>query len=383
MDLKASLFPYPRITADIVQPGSIMAAPAACHNCRTRECTSVTTQELGVCSFGYNYQRLDAETVIAGIVVREFPGSTPARQKRLRETGIGAIASDRLKPAVEAYASFAGTIAKDVADEKERILRHYVQNETYREEFLQSVKPEIQRGLALLHDYKNINKQITENINILIEKQYTGGSLVEKLSKAKPAERAIYEAAKLLGEKLNVADFLLTPEWLKDPDRCSSFHFYRLVEKYRQIYRSLAERKSVRLTPVGKCEKDEVFANEKAVGIIPHTLIDNAVKYSPNGGEVVIAVDDKDEFIDFSVTSWGPFIEKTQEKQIFEAFYRTKHAKKMCDEGSGYGLFVAQLVAKSHFDTEITVEQWRSDCREDRFKTMFSVTLPYSAAIVR
>ena len=383
MDLKTKLFPYPHITGGMVQAGSIMAAPAACHNCKTRECTAAPTQQLGICSFGYNYQRLDADTVIAGIVVREFAGSTPARQKRLREAGIGAILSDRLKPAVEAYASFAGTIAKEVADEKERIIRDYAQNETYRQDFLQSVKPEIQRGLALLHDYKNINKQITENINILIEKQYTGGSLVEKLSKAKPPERAIYESAKLLGEKLNVAEFLLTPEWLEDPDRCSAFHFYRLVETYRQIYRSLADRKSVRLTPVGKCERDEVFANEKAVSIIPHTLIDNAVKYSPNGGEILIAVDDRAEFIDFSVTSWGPFIRETEEKQIFEAFYRTKHAKKMCDEGSGYGLYVAQLVAKNHLDTEIKVEQWRSDCREDRFKTTFSVNIPFSASIVR
>jgi len=382
MDLKTALFPYPHITAGTVQPGSVMSAPAACLNCRTRECTAATTQELRVCSFGYNYQRLDPDTVLAGIVVREFTGSTSARQKRLREAGNGAVAKERLDPALAAYASFAGTIAKDIADEKERVLRNYVQNETYREEFLQSVRPEIQRGLALLHDYGNINKQITENINILVENQYVGESLPEKLSKAKPEERAIYEAAKFLGEKLNIAQFMLTPEWLKERDRCSRFRFYKVVDKYMHIYHSLANRKSVTFKPIGACYR-EITAIEQAVTIIPHTLIDNAVKYSPNGGEILIAVDDRDEFIDFSVTSWGPFIKETEEKQIFEAFYRTKHAKKMCDEGSGYGLFVAQLVAKNHLDTEIKVEQWRSDCREDRFKTTFSVNIPFTAAIMR
>ena len=336
---------------------------------------------MGVCSYGYNYQRLDPETVIAGIVIRDFTGSTPARQKRMREAGIGAIASDRVRLAVEAYAVLARSIADEIREEKARILLEYTENETYREEFLQSVRPEIQRGLALLHDYGSINQQITENINILIEQQYTGGSLVEKLSKAKPPERAIYEAAKFLGEKLNVAQFLLTPEWLKERDRCKAFRFYKLVDKYMHIYRSLADRKSVKFDPVGDCQ-EEIIANEQAVSIIPHTLIDNAVKYSPKGGEIQIAAHDREHFIDFSVTSWGPFIPVGDEKQIFADFFRTKHAKKMCDEGSGYGLFVAQLVARNHLDTEIRVEQGRSDCREDRFKTTFSVNIPFRAAIV-
>ena len=106
----------------------------------------------------------------------------------------------------------------------------------YKPQFLKQVREDIQRGFAFFHDYKQINKEINHNINLLVESRYEGSSLGGKLSKAHHAERAIYEAGKFLEEKLNVAKFLLTPDWLYIRDRCVRFRVHGLLIKYLRIY---------------------------------------------------------------------------------------------------------------------------------------------------
>src|SRR5205814_1950132 len=97
-----------------------------------------------------------------------------------------------------------------------------------------------------------------------------------------------------------------------------------------------------------------------AVHVIANTFIDNAIKYSPRDGEITITMHDRDdEFIDFAVTSWGPLIKRGEEDDIFNLFFRGAAAQAMVDEGSGYGLYVSQLICEVHLGTEITVmQQW-------------------------
>ena len=73
-------------------------------------------------------------------------------------------------------------------------------------------------------------------------------------------------------------------------------------------------------------------------------LIENAVKYSPEGGEVRLAAAAGNGAVRISVRDNGPGIPRDQQARIFEKFGRVtgEHAK----PGTGLGLFIAQgLVA--------------------------------------
>src|SRR4028118_299352 len=277
---KGSLFPFPRRTETATYDGSIVAAPAACKNCASPACVASRSSGLELCAYGYNHQRLEPGVTMVGVVAREYAGSSQARSKRLREVGASAVPRNQVERAVATYNNAVDELERAVEEEKSRLLREYQESAQYSTEFLAKVKDDIRRGLALFHDYKQINAAITHHINVVLETRYKNiRDFQEKLALALPSERAIYEAAKFLDEKLSVAQFLMTPEWLEKKGECHSFRFSGLVTKYRQIYKGVAEQKNIRFKPIGD-SRLEIVANAHAVAVIPHTLIDNAVKRS-------------------------------------------------------------------------------------------------------
>jgi PAS domain S-box-containing protein len=74
-------------------------------------------------------------------------------------------------------------------------------------------------------------------------------------------------------------------------------------------------------------------------------LLDNAVRYSPDGGAVTVAVRRGDETVELRVDDEGIGIPETERPRIFTKFYRAD-ADAAAGSGTGLGLFIAQeLVA--------------------------------------
>jgi len=71
-------------------------------------------------------------------------------------------------------------------------------------------------------------------------------------------------------------------------------------------------------------------------------LLDNAIKYSPNGGPVELRVDADDRCIRFAVTDHGVGIPATELSRIFEKFYRLDPHQTRGVSGSGLGLYVCR-----------------------------------------
>ncbi len=287
-----------------------------------------------------------------------------------------------LNTLISSLKMISSCLAESIENEKNRILEEYVKNREFETDYLSSLKDEIQKGLSFVHDYKQINAQIAQNINVIIQNNSGGENFEDKLEKATREEKAIYEASKLLDEKLNVAKFLMHPEWLLIPSACSSFRFHGLFIKYRRIYTSLFEKKKISISVQGKSSQ-AVIANPQAVSVIPHTFLDNAAKYSPStGGRIEIYVQDVDDGIEFSVSSYGPKILPKEKGKIFDPFYRGEYARKIEEEGAGYGLYICQMIAKNHLGTKIIVEQKDDQYNKKGYWTSFSIKVPLKAVIL-
>jgi len=76
-------------------------------------------------------------------------------------------------------------------------------------------------------------------------------------------------------------------------------------------------------------------------------LIDNAVKYSPEGGEVAVEATADDGVVRISVADSGPGIPRDQQARIFEKFGRADVAGGS-KPGTGLGLFIARSIAEAH-----------------------------------
>jgi signal transduction histidine kinase len=76
-------------------------------------------------------------------------------------------------------------------------------------------------------------------------------------------------------------------------------------------------------------------------------LIDNAVKYSPEGGEVKVTASNVNGSVRISVRDDGPGIPREQQARIFEKFGRVE-IPGSSKPGTGLGLFIARSIAEAH-----------------------------------
>jgi len=73
-------------------------------------------------------------------------------------------------------------------------------------------------------------------------------------------------------------------------------------------------------------------------------VIENAVKYSPDGGRVIINVFADKDFVHVVVKDSGIGISKSDQNRIFEKFFRGQNAKKHLPNGTGLGLNIVKEV---------------------------------------
>jgi two-component system sensor histidine kinase VicK len=72
-------------------------------------------------------------------------------------------------------------------------------------------------------------------------------------------------------------------------------------------------------------------------------LLDNAVRYSPEGGTVTVGVERKRDTVEVSVADQGVGIPQADQEQIFRKFYRGSDAEaRLGPGGTGLGLFIAR-----------------------------------------
>ena len=77
-------------------------------------------------------------------------------------------------------------------------------------------------------------------------------------------------------------------------------------------------------------------------------LMDNAVKYSPNGGRILVAVGLRDGMAALSVEDEGQGIAPADLPHVFERFYRTDRSRARQTGGTGLGLSIAQWIVERH-----------------------------------
>lgn len=77
-------------------------------------------------------------------------------------------------------------------------------------------------------------------------------------------------------------------------------------------------------------------------------LVDNAIKFSPNGGQVIIRLREDEHFVIMDVVDQGIGIESSQISKIFDRFYHLERSGDQLFSGIGLGLAITNQVIKQH-----------------------------------
>lgn len=88
------------------------------------------------------------------------------------------------------------------------------------------------------------------------------------------------------------------------------------------------------------------WADEDSVAVILHNLLDNAIKYTPDGSEITVGAAVRGSAVTVTVSDHGPGIPLPERERVFERFHRLDGRDDREVYGHGLGLYVARKLAE-------------------------------------
>jgi signal transduction histidine kinase len=163
----------------------------------------------------------------------------------------------------------------------------------------------------------------------------------ERAAALEQLQRGVERAVRLVGQMLTLAR--LDPEQpLPDP------HAVSLGEVAQSVCAELAPLAMLRGQTLALDVKGELPAlsgNADLLSMLLCNLADNAIRYTPNGGHIDMALRAEPEGLWLEVIDDGPGIAPAQRERVFDRFYRIATQDQ---PGTGLGLAICRRVAELH-----------------------------------
>ena len=131
----------------------------------------------------------------------------------------------------------------------------------------------------------------------------------------------------------------------------------------------LAVRKGVTLKLETDSASIALNADEELVKRMILNLLDNAVKYTPEGGEISLALEKQNGNAEIVVRDTGIGIAEPDQQRVFDRFYRVDKARSRALGGAGLGLAIVRSIVEAH-GGQIRIES------TPRHGSTFTVSLP-------
>lgn len=120
-----------------------------------------------------------------------------------------------------------------------------------------------------------------------------------------------------------------------------------VLKRLRTIISSLGESKDIHVDFQISEQSAAIWGDESAVRRLVMILADNAIKYTPPGGKVVVALRNENGRCVVEVTDSGCGIAAEQLPYVFDRFYRADSAR-TAGMGVGLGLAIARTIVEAH-----------------------------------
>ena len=255
-------------------------------------------------------------------VIRFKEGDTKARIDNASKTDLAELATT--------FNQMADTINDNI----EKLKAH----DKLRQELISNVSHDLRTPLAIIHGYTETLMIKDKELADEERKQYLNNinSSTEKLTKL---VAQLFEYSKLEAKQI---------EPQKEP-----FLISELAMDLYSKYQILAKEKSIDL----KIEMEEglplVFADIALVERVIQNLLDNALKFTPEGGTITLLLSHNDLHVECTVRDNGMGISEQDQTYIFER-YRKARATSKENFGAGLGLAIVKKILDIH-DASIKV----------------------------
>ncbi len=151
----------------------------------------------------------------------------------------------------------------------------------------------------------------------------------------------------------------------------TEFDLRSLIFNSLLAFEQLIEQKSIDIKGLDRMESLPISADKDMIAQVVYNLIDNAVKFTPQGGYIDFEAKipkDKNK-LSVSITNSGPGIDPEELGKVFDRFYKADKARSFDSKSAGLGLFLVKSILDLHGGS-IEVES------EEGSYTRFRFTLP-------
>lgn len=121
-----------------------------------------------------------------------------------------------------------------------------------------------------------------------------------------------------------------------------------LLDDAKELYEAVAENKQITIT-TNTSTPDAVLADRDLLFQAIANLLDNAIKYTQQGGEIRLTATQYGQYVEVRVADNGPGIPAAEREKVLQRFYRLE--KSRSGKGSGLGLSLVAAVVKMHNGT--------------------------------
>lgn len=164
-------------------------------------------------------------------------------------------------------------------------------------------------------------------------------------------ESSVGECERLSGIIDNLL-FLARSEARREQTQRTLFDGGAAVEKIVRFYETIAEEQNITLTWSGQAEID---ADPMLFSRALSNLVDNALRFTPPGGSVRVALSAQAKGAKISVTDTGPGIAAQHLPRIFDRFYRVDSSRS--SQGTGLGLALVKSITDLHGGSAVVTSE--------------------------
>ena len=228
----------------------------------------------------------------------------------------------------ETYNNMANTIVSNIEEMKSV--------EALRRELIANVSHDLRTPLAITQGYVE-TLQIKKDSLTEADRDHYVSVIAKSVDKLSGLIDQLFEYSKLEAQQI-------------EPQK-EAFSIADLAYDVFEKYESLAQKQRIDLKLDIEEKLPLVFADISLVERVIQNLMDNALKFTPEGGEVRLEMKSDKKQVFVSIKDTGIGIPEEELSQIFERYKKASNTAKSEKEGAGLGLAIAKKIMEIHDST--------------------------------
>ncbi|UCC51888.1 MAG: HAMP domain-containing protein [Anaerolineaceae bacterium] len=121
-----------------------------------------------------------------------------------------------------------------------------------------------------------------------------------------------------------------------------------LISDCLDRFQPVAEKRGIGINATINADVDPARLNATKISRVLDNLLSNALRYTPQGGRVVVTAERRKDGVQVTVEDNGPGFDVDDIPRLFEQFYRGEQARSRATGGAGLGLAIARGIVEAH-----------------------------------